>query len=187
VKIKIGTENPKKIAIAVVLLLVGVFVVIRAFNSSSPESMVASQAALQPLPGGKALLSANDLDPRLRLDLLKNAEGVEYKGNGRNIFRAGAEPAKEIPKPVASPLTKPGATVASGPPAPPPINLKFFGFAIRQGVENKVFLADGDAVFVAGQGDIVNRRYKVLRITLTSVEVEDVISNVRQTLPLTQG
>jgi hypothetical protein len=42
-------------------------------------------------------------------------------------------------------------------------------------------------VFVARQGDIVNRRYKVLRITPTSVEVEDVISNARQTLPLTQG
>lgn len=185
---KIGTENPKKVAIAVVLLLIGVFVLIRGLNSSSPESMVASQPALQPLSGEKTpaqLLPENSLDPRLRLDLLKNAEGVEYKGNGRNIFRAGAEPVKEIPKIVASPMTKPGDANTASPP--PPINLKFFGFAIRQGVENKVFLADGDAVFVAGQGDIVNRRYKILRITLTSVEVEDVISNVRQTLPLTQS
>jgi len=186
VKIKIGTENPKKVAIAVVLLLIGVFVLIRGLNSSSPESMVASQPALQPLSGEKTpaqLLPENSLDPRLRLDLLKHAEGVEYKGTGRNIFRAGAEPVKEIPKIVASPMTKPGVA-ANTPPPPPPINLKFFGFAIRQGVESKVFLADGDAVFVAGQGDIVNRRYKILRITLTSVEVEDVISNVRQTLPL---
>ncbi len=42
-------------------------------------------------------------------------------------------------------------------------------------------------MFVAKQGDIVNRRYKILRITPASVEVEDVISNARQTLPLTQG
>ena len=55
------------------------------------------------------------------------------------------------------------------------------------GEENKVFLSEGSAVFVARQSDIVNRRYKVLRITPTSVEVEDVISNARQTLPLTQG
>jgi hypothetical protein len=187
--VKLGTENPKKVAVAVVLLLIGVFVLIRSFNASSPESMVASQAALQPLLGGKTLLSDNNLDPRLRLDLLKNAEGIEYKGNGRNIFRAGAEPQPEIPKPKTPPMPGTGPDAGNKPTTPPPptINLKFFGFAIRQGAENKVFLADGDDVFVAGQGDIVNRRYKILHITLTSVEVEDVICNVRQTLNLTQG
>ncbi len=62
---------------------------------------MASQPASQALSGEKTpaqLLPETNLDPRLRLDLLKNAEGVEYKGNGRNIFRAGAEPVKEIPK-----------------------------------------------------------------------------------------
>jgi hypothetical protein len=188
--VKLGTENPKKVAAAVVLLLVGVFFLIRGFNSSPPESAVTSSpTALQPLQAGKPLaqlLPENNLDPRLRLDLLKNSVDVEYKGNGRNIFRAGAaEPVKEIPKPVKSPLTAKAAV--NTPPPPPPINLKFFGFATRPGAENRVFLAQGDDVFVAKQGDIVNRRYKILRITPTSVEVEDVISNARQTLPLTQS
>ena len=56
-----------------------------------------------------------------------------------------------------------------------------------QARRTEIFLSEGDAVFVAKQGDIVNRRYKILRITPASVEVEDVISNARQTLPLTQG
>jgi hypothetical protein len=183
--VKIGTENPKKVAVAVVLVLIGVFFLIRGFNSSPAESAVGSQPTLQPIIGGKTpaqLLPENNLDPRLRLDLLKNSEGVEYKGNGRNIFRAGAEPVKELPRTVTPPMPTPVVK-----PAPPTINLKFFGFASRQGVESKVFLAEGDDVFVASQGDIVNRRYKILRITPTSVEVEDVISNVRQTLPLTQS
>ncbi len=189
---KIGTENPKKVAVAVVLLLISIFFLIRLFSSSSEESIATSSLATQPLQplvgGGKKaqLLPESNLDPRLRLDLLKNSENVEYNGNGRNIFRAGAEPVKEIPKPITSPMGQ--KTVASGPappPPPPPINLKFFGFSKQQGEENKVFLAEGDDVFVAAEGDIVNRRYKILRVSPTSIEVEDVISNVRKTLPLT--
>jgi hypothetical protein len=187
--VKVGTENPKKVAVAGVLLLLGVFFLIRAFYSMPSESTVSGPPVSQPLTGEKTatqLLPENNLDPRLRVDLLKNAEDVEYKGNGRNIFRAGAEPPKEIPKPVTPAMIQ-VQEAAKRPPPPPPINLKYFGYSNRQGEENKIFLSEGGDVFVAKQGDIVNRRYKILRITPTSVEVEDVISNARQTLPLTQG
>ncbi len=187
-KLKLGTENPKKVAVAVVLLLIGLFFVIRGFNSSNGANIASTPPPEQPVMGKKAqLLPENNLDPRLRLDLLKNSEDVEYKGNGRNIFRAGAEPVKELPKPVTPPLKGGGAVASTGTPGPPPINLKFFGFSKRQGEENRVFLAQGDDVFVAREGDIVDRRYKVLHVSPTSVEVEDVLSNVRQTLPLTQS
>lgn len=187
---KLGTENPKKVAVAGVLVLLGVFFLIRAFYSMPSESTVSGPPVSQPLTGEKSatqLLPENNLDPRLRLDLLKNAEDVEYKGNGRNIFRAGAEPVKEIPKPITPAMIAQQQEAAKKPPAHPPINLKYFGYANRPGEENEIFLAEGDAVFVAKLGDIVNRRYKILRITPASVEVEDVISNARQTLPLTQG
>lgn len=72
-------------------------------------------------------------------------------------------------------------------PPPPPIPLKFFGFASRPGEPKKILLADGDSVFVAKEGDIVNRRYKVLKISSTSVEVEDVLNDNRQVLFLAQG
>ena len=190
-KLKLGTESPVKVAVAVVLLLIGVFFAVRGFNSSTlPESMALNSPPVQPALGGKTqLLPENNLDPRLRLDLLKNSEDVQYKGNGRNIFRAGAEPPKELPKPVQNPLGGGPAEAGknAGAPPTPTINLKYFGFENRQGVQKRVFLAEGDNVFVAEQGDIVNRRYRILRISPTSVEVEDVVGNVKQTLPLTQG
>ena len=66
------------------------------------------------------------------------------------------------------------------------INLKFFGFA--SGPDHKrVFLAQGDDVFVAGEGDIVRQRYKIVKINNNNVEVLDVLSNNRQTIPLTAG
>ena len=183
---KLGTENRNKVAVAAGLMLVAVFVLVRNFMPASEESTPAATATPQgvlPILGKKpGQMLTNDLDPRLHLDVLKASEGVEYKGNGRNIFRVGFEPPK-LPD-VKAPIIK------SGPPPPPPpprINLKYFGFATRQGSNQKVFLSEGDDVFVAAAGDIVNRRYKILRVTPTSVDVEDVISNVRQTLPLSQS
>ena len=44
--------------------------------------------------------------------------------------------------------------------------------------------SNGDDVFVAGEGEIVDRRYKVIRITNTSVEIQDVVnSGPPQTIP----
>ena len=73
-----------------------------------------------------------------------------------------------------------------GPPPPPPINIKFFGFASKPGEAKSIFLSQNDDVFVAKEGDIVDRRYKILRISPMSIEVEDVLNNNRQVIPLTQ-
>ena len=89
---------------------------------------------------------------------------------------------------VAPPVKQ--AVVPTGPPPPPPpppINLKFFGFASKPGEPKRIFLSQGEDVFIAGEGDIVDRRYRILHITPSSVEVEDVLNNNRQSIPLTQG
>jgi hypothetical protein len=66
--------------------------------------------------------------------------------------------------------------------------LKFYGFASQPGEAKKIFLKLNEDVFVAGEGEIVDRRYKVIRITNNSVEIQDVVnSGPPQTIPLTQG
>jgi len=92
----------------------------------------------------------------------------------------------EIPKPVAPAVPLPVA-VPQGPPPPPPINLKFYGFASKPGEPKRIFLSQGEDVFIAREGDIIDRRYKVLHISPTQVEIEDVLNNNRQNIPLTQG
>ncbi len=127
----------------------------------------------------------NTLDPRLRLDLLKTTEDNVYEGRGRNIFRAQME---EIPQPKFPGYTdKRPPQPPPGPPPPPPINLKFYGFANKPGEAKRIFLSKGEDVFIAREGEIVDHRYKVLHINLNSVEVEDVLSNNRQSIPLTPG
>jgi hypothetical protein len=202
----VGAENRTKLIAAIVLVMVAAVLVGRWLFTSGGEPARASTparpsvasvldesapatAAPSQSRAKKSSSASRSLDPRLRYDLLKLSEDTEYKGSGRNIFEAQAE----IPKPIRNGTTDhaknvpPPPPMPTGPPPPPPIELKFLGFASRPGEAKRVFLTQGDSVFIASEGDIIDRRYKILRITPTSVEVEDVLNNNRQEIPLSQG
>jgi hypothetical protein len=195
---KLGAENRVKVIVLAVLLVVAVISVAYMFsalgNRQAPPAVAAhgsaGNAAAQPArpaaPRGPAMaITANSLDPELRLKLLESSEGTKYEGTGRNIFVPALE---AIPNPVGSGLKKPGPPPPPpGPPPPPPINLKFFGFASHAGEPKRIFLAQGDTVFIGTEGEIVDRRYKIVRINPNSVEIEDVLNNNRQTIPLTSS
>jgi hypothetical protein len=127
------------------------------------------------------------LDPTLRMDAMLVTESLVYAGSGRNIFSASSVPV-EIPKAIAAARPKPGPPPPPppppGPPPPPPIDLKFFGTATGADGKRQAFLLHGDDVFLASDGDIVQRRYKVVSISANSILVEDMANNNRQTLPL---
>jgi hypothetical protein len=198
--VKVGAEDRKKVAIAGVLMVAALLLVVRMLlvdsgpSASAPPSLDQSGAtAAQPLRTNPRRLAKEkktqsatlNLDPRLRLDLLKSSEDVRYAGTGRNIFLSQEE--APIPKPVAPARLEDTAKSTQPPPPLPPIELRFFGFANKPGQPRKVFLAKGQDVFIAGEGDIVDRRYKVLRIGPTSIELQDVLNNNRQSIPITQG
>jgi hypothetical protein len=202
--VELGLENKKKAmwaaGLGVVALLAFAYQFIPLFVGSSSEPASSAQAAapmssrVPPKPGVKGAKKQHleSLDPTLRLDLLAASEQTQYEGNGRNIFVS--QPDVVIPKPVA-----PGAPDAPNktdehryqvpsPPMAPPIPLKFYGFASAPGEPKRIFLKLGDDVFVAGEGEIVDRRYKVVRITPTAVQIQDVVnSGPPQSIPLTQG
>jgi len=205
--VQLGLENKKKAMWAAVLGVVAVLVlayeILPFFTSSSAPNSSAQAAAPSlihtplPRPGAKGLRAGKkprveSLDPTLRLDLLAMSEKTQYEGNGRNIFVSQAEDVR-IPTPVA-----PGNTDPNGgnqdtyhlppPPSATPIPLKFYGFASSPGEPKRVFLKLNEDVFVAGEGEIVDRRYKVIRISNTSVEIQDVVnSGPPQNIPLTTG
>ena len=142
-------------------------------------------------PGGSAAKSLGttsaQLDPTLRMEAMLVTESLGYSGSGRNIFSASSAP-MDIPKPVAPVRTKalppPPPPPPPGPPPPPPIDLKFFGTATAPDGKRRAFLLHGDDVFLASDGDIVQRRYKVVTVMANSIVVEDMTNNNRQTLPL---
>lgn len=149
---------------------------------SVPAGNVAGAAAK------KLGTTSAQLDPTLRMDAMLVTESLEYSGSGRNIFSASSAPI-EIPKPIAAvrpvKAAPPGPPPPPpGPPPPPPIDLKFFGTATSADGMRRAFLLHGDDVFLASDGEIVQRRYRVLKIAANSIEVEDMANNNRQTLPL---
>jgi hypothetical protein len=150
-------------------------------------------SATRPGQKGSKKQHADSLDPTLRLDLLAAAEQTQYEGNGRNIFVAQPDQVK-IPTPSGTGATDHGPEAPTppwtppSPPPPTPIPLKFFGFASKVGESKKIFLSQGEDVWVAGEGEIINRRYKVVQILPNSVEMQDVVnSGPPQKIPLTQG
>lgn len=113
------------------------------------------------------------------------AESLEYSGKGRNIFSMESAPV-DIPKPIEP--ARPAEPVAQGPPPPPPIDLKFFGYEAQSGgSDRKAFLLHGDDVFIASVGDVVDHRYKIVGIAPLSIQVEDLPYNNTQTLQLVQN
>lgn len=202
---QLGFENKKKTIWAAVLgavaLIYGASQFVPMLMPSSTSGSTAQAAPPAPAKasahtGGKPdkKKRLESLDPTLRLDLLAASEQTQYEGSGRNIFVSQREEVV-IPTPKSSGATDkngPAApTVASGPPPvppAPPIPLKYFGFANKPGEAKKVFLSSGDDVFVAGEGEIIDRRYKVIRISAGSVEVQDMVySGPPQNIPLSQG
>jgi hypothetical protein len=199
--VQLGTENRTKTIIAAALGAIAlIYAAVTIFGGSKPSANAApatTQVQVSNTAGptqsnattGKGSRKAvggtfSSLDPRLRLDILQQSEGTQYDGKGRNIFLAYEEPKIEAAKTPVVVETPPGPPP---PPPPPPITLKFFGFASKPGEPKKVFLSQGEDIFIAAEGDVVNRRYKVVHINPASAEIEDVLYNNRQSIPLTQN
>jgi hypothetical protein len=181
--VKFGTEDKKKTRIAVALFALAVLAVFYELWPSSVPTAAVSTAPTENAAKGTPIFSK--LDPSLRLDLLKGSEDLTYTGSGRDIFHSQPEPQKEetVGKADDPRVTNPGPA-----PAPvhvnPPIPLRFYGFATDND-KKKIFLALGEDVFIAREGDIVKNRYKVLHVNPNNVEIQDVLGNYSQQIPLT--
>lgn len=182
---QIGTENKGKVIAMVVLLVIAAAVCVYAFKdyvfggSASAAPSVPSTVATQPAQRSAGTLVAQDsADTQLRTDILQNSRKVKYQ-EGRNIFSMEAVP---MPTPVSAVRTTPTPPLGPTPtPTPPPFPLKYYGYANKPGEPRKIFLQEnGGEVFVATQGDIIARRYRVIQIQASQVTMEDVITGNRQ-------
>jgi hypothetical protein len=188
--VNIGAENKKQvrwmIALLVVALLVGIynFVDFGTSSANSPSPASTSAGNQQKKPALAETADNGTLDPRLRLDILAASQSKKYEAGGRNIFRMEEKPIVQVAANVRGPMGPDPLPTPPPPPPPPPIPLKFYGFASKPTEPKKIFLFDEGEVFVARQGDIVERKYKVIQINNTSVVIEDVLNNNKQTIPL---
>jgi hypothetical protein len=201
--IRLGTEDKKKRLIASVLVSLALTLIahtvwqLASGPPSTPPPAATESTAPTPAAGPSSrasgetgrpaqhLESATSLDPTLHPEVMAKAENTVYAGTSRNIFSKDSLPPVQetaIEKPVAS--ARIGSAAPTGPPPPPPIDLKFYGFAKQKNGRKLVFLMHGEDIFIAGPGDIVNGRYKVIQINDNSVVIEDLAYTNQQTIPL---
>jgi hypothetical protein len=141
-------------------------------------------------------IEPSNIDPTLHLDLLVKLRNVSVDPSSRSLFEIGTAPPPDTgivdpPKiAIARPFVGPQPPKPVEPPAEPkapPIPLKFYGFVNKSKVGDKrAFFLDGDDIVIAGEGDMIKKRYKIVRIGINSAVVEDTQfkSNNQQTLPL---
>ncbi|MBI2815659.1 MAG: hypothetical protein HYX72_01845 [Acidobacteria bacterium] len=125
------------------------------------------------------------LDPTLRLDLLGKTAKITYQGGSRNIFQFYTPP----PQPITDPIVAPPQSQPQPPVTPPPptIALKFYGTSSHPGTtEKRAFLTDGEEIYIAQEGEVVAKRYKIARIGMNSLEWEDMQTHQRGQLPLVE-
>ena len=169
-------------------------------RSEQPRAARAGLQDFRPSLRPKRAAEQRDLsaiDPTLRLDLLARLNDVSVEGGARSLFDFSAAPLpkepepKIIPKPsLAGPPLPPELqeskpeTAASKPP-PPPIPLKFYGYSspARQSTKRAFFL-DGDDILVGSEGEVLKKRYRIVRVGVNSVVVEDLEHKQEQILPL---
>jgi hypothetical protein len=156
--------------------------------------------SLKPAPDEKRNYAT--IDPTLRFDLLAKVQAIEPEGGARSLFQFSAAPPAPVVNPtqVAAihpgprrigpepPPPPPGAVKPPPEPPPPPITLKFYGYSTpRTDGTKRAFFLDGDDIFVASEGELVKKRYRVVQIGVNSVVMEDTqFKNNRQTLILQQ-
>ena len=130
-------------------------------------------------------------NPSLRMDLLEGLRHVEYTGSHRNIFSETPPPRVPTPeelKKIAQ-QQRDIAPPTNVPPPPPPVavDLKFYGYVDdpRTGAR-RAFFTNGEDIFIAGVGDMLENRLRVTRIGNDTVELMEVSSSRRTTVAIEQ-
>jgi hypothetical protein len=186
--------------------LVGVLTVVVAYQFWPSAPAAVAQAPAQPVrtraerPGGASAARGPSADV-VSLEVV-NVEMARLQQplpapdrTGRDPFRyqARARETAVPPMPVARPVASSGnpgndgslSTSPPPPPPPPPITLKFIGLlTAEKGVGRVAVLSDGKYVFYGREGDVIEGRYRVVKIGEESIQMEHVDGRGRQTIRL---
>ncbi len=156
-------------------------------ESPAPGPAAGSAAAAR---SGRAAPGRPPAVPQVKIDAL-GAPRPEPTVAERNPFRFEVKappPPPTPPRPVAENRPPPEATGPPAPPPPPPIPLKFIGIVEGAPRPGKLaVLTDGRDVYYGKEGDLIEGRYRIVRIGVESVEMTYVDGRGRQVIRLSGG
>jgi hypothetical protein len=165
-------------------LLVAAVMLARGNDPADPAARPARRGA------APAAAAANMPVADVKLELLQQQRPALEEAE-RNLFRFQPRVAPPVPaetRPPAAPQPAAPAIVAPpGPPPLPPIPLRFIGLvdAPTQAGRVAIFSDGRNNVFYGKDGDIIEGRYKVLKVSPDAAELSYVDGRGRQTIRLT--
>ena len=183
------TPSKRNLAIAA-----GVAVVVVAVTTARDNDPAAPMTAPGATPAGRGAAAPTVTMPvaDVKLELLQQKR-PERENADRNLFRFQARPAPPgpaEPRAVAAPPKAVGPApviMPSGPPPPPPIGLRYIGLVDAPTQAGRIaILSDGRGnIFYGKDGDIIEGRYQVLKVSPDGAELAYLDGRGRQTIRLT--
>ena len=130
-----------------------------------------------------AQVEAESLD--VRLEAL-TAEWPDPESESRNLFQFGRPRPVGVPERVVPPPPPPPPMVTGPPPPPPvpPIPLKLIGIVSQRESPPIAVLNDGRGVYYGKEGDVIEGRYRIHRVTADAVEISHLDGRGRQMMRL---
>ena len=144
-----------------------------------------SAASTTPPPALDARFTPLNVDnPALAHGYSEAFSGAGIQGRSPEHFQRDAASA-----PGAPPSKAPVNVAPGPPPGPPPLTVdaKYFGYVSDLGGSHRrafFSTANNEDVIIAGEGDTFMGRFRVVRLTNTTADVEEVSSGRRATLTL---
>jgi hypothetical protein len=133
------------------------------------------QAANRRAGAARAAAARGEIDPaelKVRLDALQ-AKPPDFGEHERNPFRFLPPPAPPPPpKPPAPPTEPTGPPLPPPPPPIPPVPLKFMGTVEKPGLTLAALTDCKGFSYAAREGEIVDGRYRLVKIQVESVILE---------------
>jgi hypothetical protein len=178
--LKVSRQLLLLVALAVLLV-----VVVIARRADSPAGIAPGPSNGQRVRTATAPKETSVAD--VRLELLKS-EPSELGLSTRNPFQFKP---KAVPPPPRSEATSSRAPVViapppvpQGPPPPPPITLKYIGVLETAQGRVAIFRDGGGDIVNGKEGDIIDGRYRLLKIGVESADLAYVDGRGRQTIRL---
>jgi hypothetical protein len=167
---------------AIAVLVVGLW----AMGPSTPAPSAPAAAAPAARQQGKARAGVAPVK-------LESLAGERHAPSDapRNPFRYQPRAVPPPPPPASTPppaavTEAPRPVTPPGPPPAPPIALKFIGLVERANGVKYAVLSDGKGVVMHGrEGDIVDGRYRIVKIGTESIELTHADGRGRQVVRLT--
>jgi hypothetical protein len=156
------------------------------YSAAMSQRTAAAPGVIETTPSGPARPGAASPEqiPAVDLAILDRAQ-PEPSDSGRDPFRFESAPA--APR-ASQPAPQPVVPVApQAPPGPPPIQLRFIGIAKQGQGRLYAVLRDERGVYYGAAGDVVEGRYRILRVSADAVEVSYADGSGRMSIPLSGG